>query len=445
MGAPSTIIQLHGRGGSVDVAADRVYFAFASGRLTYQCDGCGECCRGHNYLLDRSDVLHQIAIRPHLRFFLDDLADRRETEMRNFKPGCFFLDADGLCSIQKSDGYAAKPETCRLFPFNNFRAVGKFLVVAPHTSLCPLQVVRGDARSEQSSHQALLDEMAVRGVANGIRRCSGIDGDADAAISLEREIVALSEEYGSTTSYRAFAAAQLRAGATRRPLASDPEDGLDLSSAIHEMDLFARRIADVLGVEASALSAPDSSVDELMIALTPVLRSELVFREPASADADCLKIVDQRNAAKLMLLVYMFTSLACRSGIRSVTYQTATKLLRNFHATLLLLVNVDAVVGWRHDAKIDLSIPPSQMPYKRAFMRIAQELARAETTRQRQPLGDLLCEHNTWDGVERVGFVKFVAQRLHGQIRPIDERSARMKLPQRLRSELRRWAMARLA
>lgn len=127
---------------AVTIAPENVYFPFESGRLSYDCEQCGaKCCRGYGYALSTSELAVQLRIRPALRFFVDaGLPQSRLHQIGNCPPSCFFLDADARCAIHSLHGYRVKPETCRLFPFNQLRICDPYLIVLPHDEICPLGV-----------------------------------------------------------------------------------------------------------------------------------------------------------------------------------------------------------------------------------------------------------------------------------------------------------------
>lgn len=174
-----------------------MYFAFADGRLHYDCMSCGAaCCRGHGYTLSiGAEVNQHLEGRSALRFFMttSGLASSSRVFVDNCPPSCFFLTDTGHCRIHVDRGHRFKPETCRLFPFNRLRRLGAFLVVAPHLSLCPLQVTPPGVRSRTSSHDTLLEALADQGVATKIPDGVAPNGHLDHTVMVEREIVELSE------------------------------------------------------------------------------------------------------------------------------------------------------------------------------------------------------------------------------------------------------------
>ncbi|HEY0250700.1 MAG TPA: hypothetical protein VGC41_04205, partial [Kofleriaceae bacterium] len=91
-----------------------------------------------------------VAKRPELIPFVR----RRGDAITAFNPRdrCWFLD-DGLCRIEVEDGRAAKPASCRLFPFNRVFHIGTTMVVDYNSVICPLE------RGEGVTHQEILDEI----------------------------------------------------------------------------------------------------------------------------------------------------------------------------------------------------------------------------------------------------------------------------------------------
>lgn len=95
--------------------------------LRFSCHGCGVCCREFVVGVDAAEV-ERIArhdwAREAPRFrapFALPAADafgRPGLALRRVEGGaCVFLDADGLCLVEKRLGREAKPRHCRKFPF----------------------------------------------------------------------------------------------------------------------------------------------------------------------------------------------------------------------------------------------------------------------------------------------------------------------------------------
>ena len=119
---------------------DGVYFTWPDRRFRYECRGCGACCKGHGIGLDvaAGQLVQLVSRRPELTAFLR----RRGDAITAFNPRdrCWFLEDDGLCRIENEDGRAAKPASCRLFPFNRVFRIGSYTVVDFNSVICPLTV-----------------------------------------------------------------------------------------------------------------------------------------------------------------------------------------------------------------------------------------------------------------------------------------------------------------
>jgi Fe-S-cluster containining protein len=136
----------------------RVYFTWPDRGLAYECRGCGACCKGHGIGIDMAagQLVQLVAKRPELAAFVR----RRGDAITAFNPRdrCWFLADDGLCRIEVEDGRAAKPASCRLFPFNRVFRAGTWTIVDYNSVICPLQLApRGDG----VAHADVLAELAT--------------------------------------------------------------------------------------------------------------------------------------------------------------------------------------------------------------------------------------------------------------------------------------------
>ena len=132
-----------------------MYFTWPDRRFRYECRGCGACCKGHGIGIDVAggQLVQLLARRPALAAFLR----RRGDAITAFNPRdrCWFLADDGLCRIEVEDGRAAKPASCRLFPFNRVFRLGAYTIVDYNSVICPLTV--GD---DGITHASIIDELA---------------------------------------------------------------------------------------------------------------------------------------------------------------------------------------------------------------------------------------------------------------------------------------------
>jgi Fe-S-cluster containining protein len=115
------------------------YFTWPDRGLAYECRGCGACCKGHGIGIDAAggQLVQLVAKRPELAAFVR----RRGDAITAFNPRdrCWFLADDGLCRIELEDGRAAKPASCRLFPFNRVFRIADITVVDFNSVICPLR------------------------------------------------------------------------------------------------------------------------------------------------------------------------------------------------------------------------------------------------------------------------------------------------------------------
>ncbi|HET7499875.1 MAG TPA: YkgJ family cysteine cluster protein [Kofleriaceae bacterium] len=135
---------------------EHAYFTWPDRRFRYDCRGCGACCKGHGIGIDVAggQLVQLLARRPALAAFLR----RRGEAITAFNPRdrCWFYADDGLCRIEVEDGRAAKPASCRLFPFNRVFRLGRYTIVDYNSVICPLRV--GD---DGTSHAEVAAEIAT--------------------------------------------------------------------------------------------------------------------------------------------------------------------------------------------------------------------------------------------------------------------------------------------
>lgn len=143
--------------GAYSRAVEQVYFTWPDRRFRYECRGCGACCKGHGIGIDvaAGQLTQLVARRPAIAAFLR----RRGEAITAFNPRdrCWFLEDDGLCRVEVEDGRAAKPASCRLFPFNRVFRLGRYTIVDFNSVICPLQVTDGDGEQ----HDQIIAELAT--------------------------------------------------------------------------------------------------------------------------------------------------------------------------------------------------------------------------------------------------------------------------------------------
>jgi Fe-S-cluster containining protein len=192
---------------------ERVYFTWPDRGFRYDCRGCGACCKGHGIGLDVAggQLVPLLARRPELLPFLR----RRGDAITAFNPRdrCWFLADDGLCRIEIEDGRAAKPASCRLFPFNRVFRIGGYTVVDYNSVICPLAIApAGDGVAHAEVHAEIesIRDPAVVGTALPARDA---EAEGRALVDTERPIAAAAFAAATTADLAAAWAAQADAAA----------------------------------------------------------------------------------------------------------------------------------------------------------------------------------------------------------------------------------------
>jgi len=198
---------------------ERTYFTWPDGRFRYECRGCGACCKGHGIGLDVAggQLVELVARRPAIVSFLR----RRGEAVTAFNPRdrCWFLADDGLCRIEVEDGRAAKPASCRLFPFNRVFRIGAYTVVDYNSVICPLAVVAsgGIAHAEVAGEIAAVSDPAVVGTQLPARDA---EREGQQLVDGERAIAAAAWVAADAADVAAAWGAQADAGALDRERAT---------------------------------------------------------------------------------------------------------------------------------------------------------------------------------------------------------------------------------
>lgn len=417
-----------------------VYFAFANGRLVYDCIACGaKCCRGYGYMSAPPEMQLQLRMRRHLPVFVTAEADSAGTfVVRNSAPGCFFLTTDGLCEIQSEHGFDAKPETCRLFPFNNLRRLGNYLIVRPHLVLCPLTTAPPGTASACSDYSAIMNAMRSRGIAAHVPKCSFSGGDsAGEDVATERQIVSLSEQFLEHSDYFDFVRAQLtvNASSTDGALADDSE---------RDLDCVLRLLRDLFDIPSYPEQGSDPELVRTMTALTPYLRSEFVFHDLHNRRPHNYLPLEPAKVPLAMACIFLFARAARHAGMKSVTLQTIAKIAKDLRPLAALLPYAGSVMAWRGGVPIELA-GFGEPELRTAFFKLAKALLPSSQRRHPMTLGDAFREYAPADTVTRILFAKGAARHLAGSLVPLGQEAlVRRDVPmrERLAATARRLALA---
>lgn len=118
--------------------------------LHYDCLQCGLSCRTFDVEL-RPEEAARLSGRPHF-LPLRQLDPERFFLPKHLDGSCLCLNQDTLCQIHLEQGHAAKPQTCKNFPFHRLATPGGVFVGA--SFLCTA-IVRGHGRPLEEQRQEL--------------------------------------------------------------------------------------------------------------------------------------------------------------------------------------------------------------------------------------------------------------------------------------------------
>lgn len=427
-------VALHGPTGSSAIRKADIYFAFASGRFSYDCVKCGAvCCRGHGYFSDGPEQELLRSKSAYLPLFVTPPSSSSAAHrVTNCAPGCFFLDDGGRCDIHSQHGSSAKPETCRLFPFNNFRRLGRYLIVAPHDGLCPLALSPDQSFDSASSHDDLVAAMQLRGIARPIRSCR-TPYDIGALIGLERAIVSESERHLDEADYIGFVNVQLQIHERMfGGSASDPST----------IPAFLENAQDLAGLPGAQLLGTDRELVRTMIAATPAIRARLIFQDVDQGIGDRLPLPLQA-VPFAVLATYLLAEAARLAGMRHVTFQTIARLDSEFRPLTLLLAQSHMRLTWRRGAPLNLAgIQHAEV--RRAFLRVAKQLVPHTQRASRLTLHQIM-KANAPADPWRLVFLKEAGNRISGLTVAVSEGgrpTIRTSLRERIAAEILHFLLA---
>lgn len=246
------------------------YLAFPDGILHHVCAECDAlCCRLGNFggTIGR-EMGRVLNLYPGLQ---SSVYSQSGNYVSIIAPssGCFFLDSDNLCRIEKDHGKSLKPSVCLLFPFNTINRIGNTVVISPHFK-CPLRLVLpAHAGSVEGTHDTIkqmvreLDFMNEQYLETFAARLP-FHPTATAEDVVSREV-----HFRDTCSERIGTA---RFSELLR----------DQSTNSREFDRNLSRSLTILGLSEDSLDGRVShdNIDDLFVALAPTLRLNLL-RLPA--------------------------------------------------------------------------------------------------------------------------------------------------------------------
>ena len=408
-------LDLQIRIGGTAVGIERVYFAFGSGRLGYDCEVCGaKCCKGFGYqIADSHEYSAQVSERPAMALFIEldgSPTSFSRSVVKNCPPGCFFLSETGLCEVHATAGALAKPETCRLFPFNNFTLIGRHLIVAPHTGLCPLEVLDDQHLSGLSDHNTLLRSMAVRAIVAQPKQVLLDEGVAVEIIERERRILKICDLERATTCEESSRACLQVLGSSSDKESVDVASGRDAEASIDRFNFQLRKILDMWPAEHVA---SDQGLVKVISGSTPSLRARLLFEGAAVTPTEWTDRGQQ--AVWAILALHKIAALAIEGGMQRVTLQTLNRLLDDYREFLSICWLFNEVVIWKRDARLDLSSNGSRQAYGR-YLDVVRGLTSSAQQKRPMRLYELLSRYVNDTRWGRLATLQRLAKRLVGRV-----------------------------
>ncbi len=117
-----------------------IYHPFINNIFSYDCIGCdsrGKCCRqAGNITMNTKNRDFLLKRYPYLRYFISSQENGKIEYLRSGS-GCWFLDKDGLCLIQKKYGEKNKPMMCRQDPLYPAFVDNKYIILYINFKGCP--------------------------------------------------------------------------------------------------------------------------------------------------------------------------------------------------------------------------------------------------------------------------------------------------------------------
>jgi hypothetical protein len=328
---PGTIV-IHVGSRELRVPEGNVYFAFGDGRFRYECATCdARCCKGHGLGLDVDLLKVYLRTKPGLAMFVRGEACRARVSLDNYQPGCFFLNGDNKCSVHNSLGSLGKPESCRFFPFNGLWRLSDYLVVYPHLSLCPLEVVLDTRyRHSASRHGTLIAGLAADGIRGPVPASALGRTTVNRLVSLERQILADAEARIESADQAGFLETQARLTAEVFPEIS--------AQAVFAPERFGEALTSVIGLDPGRRRITDEAAVRTLIACTPALRVMILIRTLGAGNGG---IDNLPRIPRLLKALHVVAEIALDVGLRRLTLQGAAKLLTDHWDLLQLLADID--------------------------------------------------------------------------------------------------------
>lgn len=261
-----------------------IYNSFINNIFSYDCAGCdirGECCKHPgNIGMDAENRDFLLKRYPYLRYFISSQENGKILYSRS-RNGCWFLDKDGLCFIQKKYGEKNKPMMCRQDPLYPIFIDNKHIIFYIDFSGCPnIEIANANKRSEGVQFQYdKIENLIAEGLRKNYFKEAGTVKNEDRAwseyIHLETFIRDESQKYMDGQNYFDFFAFQSACTEAFKKFGSR-NFKRHLSESKFQKEK--RGLKELLKIWAEFLNLDelttyeDRKINHLLVALTPYLR-----------------------------------------------------------------------------------------------------------------------------------------------------------------------------
>jgi hypothetical protein len=195
---------------------------------------------------------------------------------------------------------------------------------------------------------------------------------------------------------------------------------LDETAAIFGSDTtpslaaYTKDLRSLLGVWPEPQFDQDRSLANVLVALTPLIRSRFLFpTEAVHAELSVSRL------PFVLLALHKILALARQAG-QEITYQTVQQMLGSFEPMLRVLAYADRPMAWNGKASINLSRTVDQHSYA-SYVRTAKQLLPSAQVLDQKTLVELLKLDG--DDICRLTELNEVCKRLVGKIGTMDNRA----------------------
>jgi len=261
-----------------------IYNPFINNIFSYDCTRCiigGKCCRQPGSIgMDAENRDFLLEKYPYLRYFISSQENGKILYSRS-RNGCWFLDKDGLCLIQKKHGEKNKPMMCRQDPLYPIFIDNKHIILYIDFRGCPnIKIANANKRGKDVQFQYDKIENLIReGLRKNYFKEAGTIKDEDRAwseyIHLETFIRDQSQKYMDARNYFDFFAFQGACTETFKKFGSRSFkrhlSGSKLQKEKESLKELLKIWVEFLNLD-ELTTYEDRKINHLLVALTPYLR-----------------------------------------------------------------------------------------------------------------------------------------------------------------------------